>query len=407
MALDKNRHTLEQIGILTGTLGATVVSAIFVPALAPFCFAVGAAGIVWHEMRRGHHYIAQNARKINALETTTQRIQRETSILREDLESLSMGFAPSSRREQTSVSSPKTEVIKSEIEKFEKPVKQTATDTSSAPVRPARIKDGGSLVLSDTVVRELLMHAIEHDRIELFAQSILKLPQRKTAYYELFARLRAGSGFHVPADRYMALAEKEDVIPALDTVMLLHTLRILREQQDSEDMATHQGFFLNVSPHTLSDIKFVSDLLAFVERHPALARRLVFEFSALHMPALDRRTQKVLTGLSKLGCRFSIDHVSVENYTPSLLSLAPLSFLKMDTQSVMRGISKSARHARLRQIRQELGAARVTLLFDRIEKEEQVLEILDCDADYGQGNLFAPAQPLVNLLNPLPTRKTA
>lgn len=405
MALDKNRHTLEQIGILTGALGATIVCAVYVPVLAPFCFAAGTAGVVWHEMRRGHHYIAHNARKLNALETTTQRLQREASILREDLESLSMGIAPAPK--QDPAPRPASGTVKPEPAAFERPVPQTALEPSSSLPRPARVKDGGSLVLSDTVVRELLMHAIENDRVELFAQPILKLPQRKAAYYELFARLRAGSGFHVPADRYMPLAEKEDLIPALDTVMLLHTLRLLREQQDNEDMLAHQGFFLNVSPQTLSDMKFVSDLLAFVERHPALARRLVFEFSAQHMPALDRRTQKVLVGLSKLGCRFSLDHVNVENYTPSLLTLAPLSFLKMDTQSVMRGISKSARHARLRQIRQELAAARVTLLYDRIEKEEQVIEILDCDADYGQGNLFAPAQPLVNLMNPLPTRKTA
>ncbi|MBN8521016.1 MAG: EAL domain-containing protein [Alphaproteobacteria bacterium] len=404
MAGKSAKHLYEQIGIGTLTLGLTFLSAAYLPILAPFCFSIGIAGIIWHDMRRGTVRLEKAVSKITSLETTAQKLQRENSILREDLETLSLRTSPKTPAKRTPA---EEERISEEAAKFEKIIQNIKIDPAPAGLSAKPIRQNNMAAgLSDTVIRELLVHAIENDRIELFAQPILRLPQRKPAFYELFTRLRAGAGNMVSADRYLMMAQKENLLPALDNVLLLHTLKILREQE-SQGTHTAHGFFLNVSSATLSDTKFVSDLLAFIERHPTLAPRLVFEFSALQVPDLGARPQKVIAGLAKLGCRFSLDHLTADRFSPSVLNLAPFAFMKMDVQSVLREIVKPVGLSRIRNLKDQLEHHAVSLIFDRIEREDDVLEVLDFDVNYGQGHLFAEAQPYLSLIDPKTQRKSA
>lgn len=402
MADRKRSHFVwEQAGIAGGTLGATVLAALFFAPAAPFCFSLGLSALIWHGQRRDRARLFQTARRVGEVETMAHRTQRETSILRESLDTLS------TRTTGQPLTKPVLAVDKEPSKegavRYEALIKNIASTTSA---RTLSTKPATGATLSDTVVRELLTLAIENDRVELFAQPVVRLPSRRAAYYELFARLRAGTGLHVGAERYLDLAQKENLLPSLDNVLLLHTLNILREQ---DAMGTHpcEGYFLNLSATTLADAKFINDLLAFVEHHPALAQRLIFEFAAPQIKMIPPRAHKLFSGLSRLGCRFSLDHVTANNYMPEFLGLLPLSFIKMDAQSVIREITRPTGVTRIRTMKKQILKADVALVMDRIEDHQNLLAILDFDIGFGQGNLFATAQPLSHLKIGRQARNTA
>lgn len=97
--------------------------------------------------------------------------------------------------------------------------------------------------MSDLLVKELLSHALDHKRIDVFVQPIMRLPQRQTRFYELFARIRAKPGLYMPASRYMPVAEQDNMNKQIDDLLLLHSLKTIEE---SAHAARAAPFFINI-----------------------------------------------------------------------------------------------------------------------------------------------------------------
>ena len=73
------------------------------------------------------------------------------------------------------------------------------SDTVDGPRRPpASARDGMSA---------LVAAAIDANRIDLYLQPIVTLPQRKVRYYEALSRLRTEQGDVVPAIEFIDVAE--------------------------------------------------------------------------------------------------------------------------------------------------------------------------------------------------------
>ncbi len=97
--------------------------------------------------------------------------------------------------------------------------------------------------LTDSVLKELVQNAVTHDRIEMFAQPIVKLPSRKLHALEVFARIRARAGVYVPAHQYREMAIEHDLLVEVDRILLqnvLDSLRVNRKRDVSVD------YFINI-----------------------------------------------------------------------------------------------------------------------------------------------------------------
>lgn len=390
MAVRNSSLFYTQCAIAAGTLGATAICAFYLPFAAPFCFTVGICAIIWNEVKGEHQRVSAVRRRVDLLEKSDTRLFRETAMIREDFATFTARNALNRRPAAAEPPAPPV----AEAVQYERIVRNIHTAPAAAKTPD----------LTDTVIQELMRHAIDTDRIDVFAQPIVRLPSRRTAFYELYTRLRAGSGKSVPAQRYLALAHQLKLIPAIDNILLMHTLKTLREQ-DIAGAHMAEKFFLNLSPEAFSDSKFISDLLAFVERHPTLARRLVFEFSADALARIDARTQKILKGLSKLSCRFSVDHVTIDNFSPSSMGLLTLDYIKMDAPTLMKEISRPVGFSRMRNLKDQINREGIALIIGRIEQEDQVVETLDFDIAFGQGHLFGAPEPMSS--QPQPRKKTA
>lgn len=247
-------------------------------------------------------------------------------------------------------------------------------DTTAAPPK-----------FSPTIITELLHHAVEHDRIETFAQPIVRLPSRKLAYLELFARIRARAGVYLPADQYRELAEKETLLSEVDHLLLLHALDSIRAdaRRDAEI-----GYFLNISARTLKDVGFMSDLLEFIKAQRDLADRLIFELRQDEFMSLSSPLQEVMKGLARLGCCFSIDHVENPQADFARFEQMNVRFIKIDAaRLVALGDSREGLDM-IERIKGRLDDAGIILIAERMETERDLRELLDFDLDYGEGYLF-------------------
>jgi len=239
--------------------------------------------------------------------------------------------------------------------------------------------------MTDAQVLQIVKGAVNQDRIDLFLQPIVALPQRKVRFYELFSRIRIKPEVYLPAERYIEVAMRQDLVASIDNLLLLRGLQLIR---DTADDGMGAAFFCNITSVTLNDPKFMSDLVEFIAQNRALAPRLVFELGQRDLAAMNPETLPVLEGLSRLGCRFSMDQVKSLSFDYAHLEVRHIRFIKVDVVQLLRELRDTGGLSRMKRLKAELDTRGIDIIVEKIESDRQQVELLDLEIDYGQGYLF-------------------
>lgn len=245
--------------------------------------------------------------------------------------------------------------------------------------------DPEGLQLTEPQVLQMVKTAARQDRVDLFLQPIVGLPQRKIRFYEMLSRIRVKPGIYLPASRYVDVAHKQDLMPIVDNLLLLRGLQIIRNMEEGN---YNRAFFFNITSATLNDPKFMGDLVEFIAQNRTLAPRLVFELAQKDLATMGADILPVLDGLSKLGCRFSMDQVRSLAFDFEDMNARHIRFVKVDASLLMKDLKDDAGLQRLKRLKGEFDRNGIDLIVERIETDRQLLELLEMEVDYGQGYLF-------------------
>src|SRR5262249_3373502 len=122
-----------------------------------------------------------------------------------------------------------------------------AVSARSAPVSAA--SPGPFDGKSEEEVAGIIREAIAEDRIDLYLQPIVTLPQRKVRFYEALSRLRLVDGKIITASDFIASARKAGFAPLIDQRLVLRCVQIVRRlAAKNRDVS----LFLNIAPETLA-----------------------------------------------------------------------------------------------------------------------------------------------------------
>ncbi|MGK2741512.1 EAL domain-containing protein [Tepidicaulis sp. LMO-SS28] len=263
-----------------------------------------------------------------------------------------------------------------------RPALQLVTQETSGPL------------LSDEELLPLVRDALEHDRLDLYLQPIVTLPQRQTSFYEALTRLRGPQGEVIlPAD-YIRVAEPAGLMPILDNMALLRCVQVTRQM---EKRKKDTPIFCNISAHTLCDTEFFPQFLDYMKDHEELASRLVFEIGQDAYDAAGAVEHESLRDLAALGFRLSLDRVRRLDMDPHQLHATGFRFVKIDAVQLLdaaEGGTPFFGNIHPQDVKELMRRAGLTLIAERIESERTVVDILDYDLDYGQGFLFARPRPV-------------
>ncbi len=260
----------------------------------------------------------------------------------------------------------------------------------AAQAAPAARPKAAPLVLvplprevDEEAVLDVVREALRDDRIGLVLQPIVSLPPRKRCFYECFSRLKTKSGTTVLPEDYIAIAEREGLITAIDNMLLLRCIQLLRKIQRRGEKL---GFFCNISPHTLKDEDFFGDFVAFLERNEELAPNLIFEFSQADFADRGLAESRHLERLATLGCRFSLDQVTDLGLEAGALAERRVRFVKLDAEVLLAEAARDEEAPRA--LKRHLVREGIDLIVGKVEAEEVLVELLDYDIEFGQGFLF-------------------
>ena len=274
------------------------------------------------------------------------------------------------------------------VQRMERRIAEAPPALSLAAAPPSRFEPIRPPGLVD-VVRE----ALAENRVDLYLQPVVSLPQRRTVFYESYSRLRDPTGQIIMPQEYLTVAEPAGLVSAIDNLLLFRCVQIVRRLTGNERRV---GIFCNISLASLGDEEFFPQFLEMLAANRDLANALIFEIG---QAAFERRgaiEARSMAKLADLGFRFSLDKVTNFDIDFQDLSRADVKFVKLGAQALLDELTEVDDRLVLRSL-PDLAAEDfalltrrygVELIAEKVESERQVVDILDLNLRLGQGHLF-------------------
>ena len=244
---------------------------------------------------------------------------------------------------------------------------------------------------SDEQLLNVVRQSLEENRVDLYLQPIVSLPQRRLRFYEALTRLRGDGGEIIMPRHYLRVAEHAGLISTIDNLLLFRCVQVVRRLiERSRDV----GVFCNISSHSLQDNLFFPQFLEFMESNIDLAGRLIFEFGQDTLEMCGPMELANLRRLAGLGFHFSLDRVTSLDLDPVFLHDRNFRFVKVPTPVLLDETRNANSDLHIGDFKETLSRYGIDLIAEKIEDDRIAAEVVEIDVDYGQGFLFGEPRPV-------------
>lgn len=287
-----------------------------------------------------------------------------------------------------------TEALTGEVRMLETLIQQMSESIDERMSRPAPASAFEARHQQQSNVLLATIHeALAENRVDLYLQPVVSLPQRRTIFYESFTRLRAADDRVMMPAEYLSVAEGEGLVPAIDNLLLFRCAQIVRRlaRQDRK-----VGVFCNVALTSLGDETFFPQFLDFLSENRDLNQALIFELGQATFDARGAVEARNMAKLADLGFRFSIDKVQTLDLDFADLQRSDVKFIKVSADLLIEQLLDMDGASALPSLR-DISAADfagltrrygIELIAEKCETERQIVDILELDISMGQGHLF-------------------
>ncbi|HWH94128.1 MAG TPA: EAL domain-containing protein [Baekduia sp.] len=180
---------------------------------------------------------------------------------------------------------------------------------------------------------ERIRTALAEDRFELHAQPIVALGavEEPIPSFELLLRMRSDSGELVPPATFLPIAERFDLIQAIDRWVVGRAVALVRREHDAGRPVT---LSVNLSGRTMGDAEFAGWLGTLLATTPVPPGRLVVEITETAAIVNLPRARALADTLRRLGCRLALDDFGAGFASFSSLKHLSFDLLKIDGEFV-------------------------------------------------------------------------
>jgi cyclic-di-GMP phosphodiesterase TipF (flagellum assembly factor) len=347
-----------------------------------FCFAL-------------HAVISQGASRAE-LEAEIEAVREAHRLLADALDAVQRGTNALSQRLEE-VDTHRSDELTNEVRMLEDLVQRMGQDISARLSGLRREENAatpeGRRSRQAVALIETVRSALADNRVDLYLQPVVSLPQRKTVFYESFSRLRDESGRVLMPAEYLTVAEPEGLISAIDNLLLFRCVQIVRRLAKQDRKV---GIFCNISMASLGDDVFFPQFLEFLADNKDLAGALIFEVGQAAFEDRGPVEARNMAKLADLGFRFSLDKVTTLDIDFQDLQRSDVKFLKVGAEVLLEQLLEIEGRPTLKAM-SDIHAADfaaltrrygVDVVAEKVESERQVVDILDLEIGYGQGHLF-------------------
>jgi cyclic-di-GMP phosphodiesterase TipF (flagellum assembly factor) len=245
--------------------------------------------------------------------------------------------------------------------------------------------------LGESDLLETIRASLEENRVDLYLQPIVSLPQRKVRFYEALSRLRAEDGSLIMPAQYMKVAAPAGLMSVVDNLLLFRCVQIVRRLVQKH---REIGVFCNISGETLSDEEFFPQFLEYMHHNRDLGPQIVFEFAQDAIAKAGVKGEQNLSYLASLGFTLSMDHVTTLAMDFARLKALGFKHLKVRADILTNGMQNAQAAVTAEDLKKLLQRHGLNLIAERVEDEKTVVQLLDYGVDFSQGYLFGEPRPV-------------
>ncbi len=178
---------------------------------------------------------------------------------------------------------------------------------------------------------DVIRDALDEERLVLQAQPIMDLHTHEIHQYEMLLRMRDPLGELIPPAAFLPVAERYDLIGAIDKWVVKHAIEMLGDELVRGNRLV---FEVNISGASAGD----PELLELIERELAANRvepqQVIFEITETTAVSNIPQAQEFAAHLNALGCRFALDDFGAAFASFYYLKHLPFDYLKIDGEFV-------------------------------------------------------------------------
>ncbi len=240
--------------------------------------------------------------------------------------------------------------------------------------------------------------ALEEDRFVLYAQEISPLLQTEDApHFEVLIRLFDDEGKMVPPIEFIPIAEKHNIMPAIDRWVIRRTLKQLRESGVLEE---YPGTVcsINLSGQSLATGSVLEDLERLIREQLVPPENLCFEVTETAAIADLAAAQLHINRVRRLGCRFALDDFGAGLSSFSYLRSLPLDYVKIDgsfVRDICRDDTARVMVAAIHSVGKSMGLLTVA---EYVEDQAIIDALRVIGVDYAQGYGIGKPMPMSDFL---------
>ncbi len=348
-----------------------------------------AVGLGAFSVLMGLHTLVSKGIDRGALEAEISAVREAHVILADQIEQMQgqMTALTEEVHEETEELSSEMKMLEHLVQSLSLGAQQARLQEIATGLAVANVPDQRSAIL-DTV-----KEALADNRVDLYLQPVVSLPQRRTVFYESFSRLRDDSGRVMMPAEYLAVAEPEGLMSAIDNLLLFRCVQIVRRLAKNDRKV---GIFCNIALGSLADEVFFPQFLEFLSQNKDLHGALIFELGQQAFRQRGSVEARNMARLTDLGFQFSLDKVTDLDLDFNDLQRSEVKFIKVAADVLLEQLFDVDGRPAMKAMR-DINAADfadlnrrygVELIAEKVESEKQVIDILELNIGYGQGHLF-------------------
>lgn len=326
-------------------------------------------------------FVKQQKKEIAGLKKSTASVQKALAETQARVDQVSQAMEARAHAHNKK--------IVSELQVLESLMKEFASKITDKARHEAGGRPAGAQASLDHVAEpemlELIRTSLEENRVDLYLQPMVSLPQRKVRYYEALSRLRAENGSVIMPAQYIKIAAPAGLMSVVDNLLLFRCVQIVRRLMSKNRGV---GVFCNISGDTLRDAEFFPQFLDYMQHNRDLAGQIVFEFSQDSVQKAGREGEANLRRLNEIGFALSMDNIRSLALDFGKLRSIGFSYLKVRADMLTKGMNAAGAAVAAEDFKDLLQRHGLNLIAERVEDERTVVQLLDYAVDFAQGYLF-------------------
>lgn len=256
-----------------------------------------------------------------------------------------------------------------------------------------------------------LNDALKNDRFKLFYQPILPLSEinfellpdhasklwtglsHLPEHYEVLLRMQGDDGSYISPYAFLNIAERFNLMPAIDFWVVKNAIARLRELQQEDDRDI--SFSINLSGTTLNDADMLENIDSMLEGSDIKPGSILFEITETNAIEQIDQARSFIESMRTKGWRFALDDFGTGFSSFSQLKDLPVDVVKIDgsfVQNMARDPIDRAIVMAINDIAHSLGMETIA----EYVEDAEILRLLNlCGVDHAQG--YYIAKPLMDV----------